>query len=219
MQAPFSCLPATIDSIEMALSPARFGRYVAMAQGDRARAFRLYHWNALLSASLYWPMQIMEVAFRNAIVTVLRNRYGAGWHVEPRLLRCLDAPDHNKLNEAVNRHAGSGMPVDAVVADITFGFWVALLARRYEVPLGWPKRLPVAFPQLPPGLSREDVRRRANEIRILRNRIAHHEPILHRRLQDDYYAILDVIGWCSIDLRWVVERTADVLPLFRNPPS
>jgi hypothetical protein len=219
MQALFSCVPATLDSVEAALSSARFGRYTDLADGDRARALRLYHWNARLCAALYWPLQVMEVAFRNAVAGVLVERYGSAWHTEPRLWQCLAKPDRRKLTVAVNRCGGADMPVGAVVADVNFGFWVSLLAGRYEVPLGWPTRLRAAFPGLPPGLERDDVRRRANDIRVLRNRIAHHEPILNRKLQDDYRAILDIIGWCSDDLRWVVEQTAEPLPLMSGVPS
>ncbi len=61
--------PQLIDaaSLEEALSPERFSRYVTWARGDRTRALGLYALNMRLSESLYTPMQMLEVALRNRI--------------------------------------------------------------------------------------------------------------------------------------------------------
>ena len=47
------------------------------------------------------------------------------------------------------------------------------------------------------GLRRKDFSKPLTPIRVLRNRIAHHEPILYWDLPKHYDAILRVTGWLS----------------------
>ena len=54
-----------------------------------------------------------------------------------------------------------------------------------------------------------------NDLRKLRNRIAHHEPIFARRLLEDHQRILDVTGWFSPPARTWIERHSRV-PLLRD---
>lgn len=64
------------DELEEALSLERFGRYVAWADGDKSRALELYTLKIRLSASLYIPLQVIEIALRNRIHSVLRDAEG-----------------------------------------------------------------------------------------------------------------------------------------------
>lgn len=64
------------DDLIKALSTERFARYLAWAGGDRARALDLYTLNTRLSESLYITMQMLEVALRNRIHTVMATRHG-----------------------------------------------------------------------------------------------------------------------------------------------
>lgn len=53
-------------------------------------------------------------------------------------------------------------------------------------------------------LDRSDIATRLEGIRKLRNRIAHHEPILHYKLDSEYCKILETIGWiCPVTAAWV----------------
>jgi hypothetical protein len=64
-------------------------------------------------------------------------------------------------------------------AKLTFGVWIALLRRPYEMTL-WRPALHGAFPGYrgPRSTLHEDLR----NMGLLRNRIAHHEPVHHRHL-------------------------------------
>lgn len=45
-------------------------------------------------------------------------------------------------------------------------------------------------------------------LRKLRNRIAHHEPVLARDLAEDYRIILEVVGWiCPDTSAWIAETS------------
>ena len=95
-----------------------------------------------------------------------------------------------------------GKPLDAgrVVAELSFGFWTGLTGPKYDVL--WRNHLVKIFPRRP--VQRAHVQTRLNSIRKLRNRVAHHEPILSRPLQRDINQIFDIISWMSpVTARWV----------------
>jgi hypothetical protein len=92
-----------------------------------------------------------------------------------------------------------------VVAELNFGFWCRLLGRRYDETL-WRHALYGAFPH-------SDRRRGAivaavEPTRLLRNRIAHHEPIYARDHAADQARALEIVGWiCPTTRAWVDEKS------------
>jgi len=62
-----------------------------------------------------------------------------------------------------------------VVAELSFGFWRFLLARRYTASL-WPALRP-GFPYLP-SADRRELEAPVTRLHQLRNRVAHHEPLI-----------------------------------------
>ena len=69
-----------LDNLEASFSPERLDTYLAVAQGDRERALKLYTRNTELSAAFYGPLQGLEVALRNALHRELTRLYGAAWY-------------------------------------------------------------------------------------------------------------------------------------------
>ncbi len=65
--------------LEHALSLERFSRYLAWADGDRARAIELYTLNTRISESLYIPLQALEIALRNRIHAVMTKTRHVSW--------------------------------------------------------------------------------------------------------------------------------------------
>ena len=75
-----------------------------------------------------------------------------------------------------------------------------------------------AFPRHPargdPRRIRADVERRMKGLHLLRNRIAHHEPIFRRDLARDHAQLLELIGWmCADSQTWAaaVSRTLQTI--------
>ena len=56
------------------------------------------------------------------------------------------------------------------------------------------------------------------QIRRLRNRIAHHEPIFTRNLTDDYQKILSLVGYrCAVTAKWLDEHQRAVEIISKKP--
>jgi len=111
----------------------------------------------------------------------------------------------------------SGPPShDKTVAELSFGFWTAFTAKRFEISL-WTPYLRHAFPNLKPQ-RRALVSLRLEKARALRNRIAHHESIFNRNLESDFEDIADVISWMSLDaVRWALAHSRVPSLLAKKP--
>ncbi|MFT8783595.1 Abi family protein [Acetobacter syzygii] len=191
--------------MENALSLERFARYVAWASGDRHRALELYTLNTQLSEALYTPLQVLELALRNRIHTIMSAAYGERWFDTAELLQ---APhQREQVQGALAELAKDDKePLSGrVVAALTFSFWTAMVSPIYENL--WRSTLS-AIAVKPDGkrLSRKHLSRPLTPIRLLRNRIAHHEPILHWDLRKHHAIMLEMTFWLSPPAaRWCVR--------------
>ncbi|MDP2618686.1 MAG: Abi family protein [Hyphomicrobiales bacterium] len=186
----------SFEDIERALSLERFSRYVAWAGGDRNRALELYTLNTKISESLYPPLQMLEVALRNRIHTVMSEIRHEEWFKDDGFLLV----EHQKaqLAKAAEDLAAEkkGLSPGAVVAALTFSFWTSMLSPEYENL--WQQHLNrIARKANGKGLRRKDLTGPLRPIRTLRNRIAHHEPILSWNLPRHYANMLQITEWLS----------------------
>jgi len=195
------------ENFEEALSLERFGRYLTWAAGDRAQAIALYGLNTRLSESLYTPLQTLEVALRNRIHTVLAEAKGADWYGEAAGL-LLVPHQSEQVAKAIQELTQAGKPVTAggVVASLTFSFWTTMFNKDYETL--WQQTLHrIAAPTAPKGLKRKSFSGPLTPIRVLRNRIAHHEPILSWNLRKNHARIMELIEWLSPPAeKWCCEN-------------
>lgn len=107
------------------------------------------------------------------------------------------------------------MAADDIVAELSFGFWTSLLSNnrhsQYDRRL-WVPYLHRAFP-LYRG-RRRDLHDKLEAMRLLRNRIMHHEPIHHRDLAADRRKVYELMGYLDAALAKEVsamDRVPDVL--------
>lgn len=213
---PFSYTEDTLEEIEAALSPERLQPYLNTAGRDRERALRLYLWNTAVSAAFYGPLQGLEVVLRTAIHHRLTERYGPAWYAN--LDAGLDRGALGRIRQALLEldHEGSTNDIPRLIATLSFGFWVSLLGSggrlesgrkaNYEMTL-WRPALRQVFAHRA-TLTRRQAHGPLNELRILRNRIAHHEPIFARNLTADHARVLEVIGWLSPGIRtWTAHHS------------
>ena len=201
----FSYTEDILEDLEASLSRERISTYLDAAQGNREQTVRLYTWNTAVSAAFYGPLQGLEVALRNAMHRQLAERYGPTWYDNSNA--GLDTGALDRVHRATSelQRAGHEKNASRIVPALSFGFWVSLLGRggyiesdrkaNYEMTL-WRPALRRAFLHCAP-LTRRNAHGPLNALRILRNRIAHHEPIFARDLAEDYERILTTAGWIS----------------------
>lgn len=120
-------------------------------------------------------LHCLEVTVRNSMHDRLTAHFGT-----PRWFRVapLSTYSQDKINGAIYDAGGPTASPGKVVAELMFGFWTDLTAQRYHWNL-WQPCLSAAFPNV--RLARPLIHRRLENVRWLRNRVAHHEPILTSR--------------------------------------
>ena len=186
-----------------AISSDRLKPYLVKARGDLWVALHLYIRNQELSEALYGVVQVYEVLLRNATHEKLSSGFGnANWW-DSAALRDRERDDIREAEQKILERAVS-VTTGRIVAELNLGFWTNLYSNYYEHSL-WVQHLRVLFPI---AIARKRVHERLAEIKILRNRIAHHETLIRRDVQQDYENLLATIRWMSPTLRdWIEENS------------
>jgi len=153
-------------------------------------AFRLYTWNTAASAAFYGPLQGLEIALRNAMHRELSSLYGDTWYDNPKCI--LDHLAEDQIDKAKKR----------------------LRQQRHPDLALWRPCLHKAFPNS--RLSRKNAHRPLDRLRTFRNRIAHHEPIFGRHLEQDYQTILETTGWICMETRRWIEDHSRVMEIIQT---
>jgi hypothetical protein len=204
------------QAIKDALSGARVGTYeVASTVVPRlpvlADALALYAWNAQVSAALMVPLHICEVVIRNAVSDALERVYGPTWPWSPGFERSLPTPafGYSAKNDLLNvRHR---FPTTGkVIPELKFIFWQTMFTSRFDRRL-WSPHLLAVLPHLdgtkPIAQLRGTIFADLEALRLVRNRIAHHEPIFVRNLTGDFQKIHELIGFrCPITAAWMLDH-------------
>ncbi len=183
-----------------------------LASGTSAKAAQnLYSWNALLSGALLMPLHICEVVTRNAISEGLELQYGDKWPWSKGFERSLpDPPGGFSLRKELISARHNRQTVGEVISDLNFHFWQNMFTGRHDDRL-WSPYLRQVFPHLDKtkttALLRSEIYQNLFEIRRLRNRIAHHEPIFARNLMADFERIGDMISIrCPLTAQWMIDH-------------
>lgn len=95
-------------------------------------------------------------------------------------------PNLSHLKRSVDRRKQITVSDGKVIAELTFYFWKRLYSDDYEQTL-WRTTLKRTFPNK--KMKRAQVAEKLEVIYQARNRLAHHEPMLHKRFSDTITAI------------------------------
>lgn len=210
-------------SMKDSLSHARFARYLTSAGGDEASAIALYEWNTRMAQSLYVYLQCWEIVFRNKLDTFLRWKFGPAWpYDDHRAVRILTRDEQRRLSETKQRQSQQRkqaiVSTDAIVADLSAGFWVALLSSAYKVPYSWQYNLGRVFPH-DPALDRTNAHTLSSKILKLRNRIAHHEPIYELPLSQTYTELQRLVSAMCVDTDQFARNNCTFLTVALTRPA
>lgn len=156
-----------------------------------------YFWNIDLAKALVPAMHAVEAALRNTLHTTLSTHFASDmWFYENEVL------ESNQLRDfafALGKVAKKPKPWSGrIVAELNFGFWTSLLNAPYEQRIWQPNGYALLFTAFPAavGVSRKVISDRFTEIKDLRNRVFHHEPVWHRqKLLQDHAHIHQALGW------------------------
>jgi hypothetical protein len=198
------------QAIKNALSAPRVGTYEAATQGtpQLPSALALYAWNAQVAAAMLAPLHLCEVVIRNAVSDAISSVYGNNWPWSPGFEKSLPNPakGYKARQDLVTARNGK-TTVGKVIPDLKFVFWQTLFTSRFDSRL-WEPHLVAVMPHLDPSKnvaqSRLLIYQELEQLRKLRNRIAHHEPVFQRNLADDLQKAHDLIAFrCPVTAQWM----------------
>lgn len=189
--------PTEIKRLGELITEQRLSSYYGSATETVQDALRLYEWNIEACAAVVATTAMVEVVVRNSMDAALKSWAARSGEADWLDLVPLDDQGSLRIAEARARAARNGKPSThgSVIAELNFGFWRYLVARRYLTTL-WIPALQHAFPYAPadPLTCQRSVDRLLNQLVFVRNRAAHHEPIHRRRLMDDFHAAVTVMA-------------------------
>ncbi len=199
--------PQTVQAVKAALSAARISTYERSA-GANGDALSLYSWNTSVSGALLGPLHVCEVVVRNAVADALARVYGDRWPWSPSFEQSLPNPTvgYSPRRDLFSARR-SATTTGKVIPELKFVFWQKMFTSRHDLRLWGPHMLDV-FPNLNHtqdiAVSRSMIYSNLEQVRGLRNRIAHHEPIFARNLSDDYRKVAELIGYrCPLTAAWI----------------
>ena len=187
--------------LEAALLAERLSAYGRDNPGPSIVMAR-YLWNIAICESLYSPLQMFEVALRNGIHCAMTALCGTdNWYDAASLTPW----GYQQVGDAKRKIAAANKPVTPgrVVAELHFGFWTSMFENHYERNANFlPRGIKKVFPKLVKSLhNRKIIKARLERIRQLRNRVFHHERIIHWvDLTSQHDTIIENLGCISPEL-------------------
>lgn len=213
--------PVFFQQIETGLSSERLDAY----RHDGASlgiTLARYLLNMALSEALYSPLQIAEITLRNATHNCLTARLDtSSWY---DVIQTLPSWQQKQVNEARQKLQINGKPVTPgrMVAELRFGFWTGFFNKSHRRTGLGHALSNQAFPHAP--RSERDMKKldaRWKRIRDLRNRVFHHERILHwTDLDAQHAALIEIIDWLTPELHQMalaLDRFSNIRRQGLNP--
>lgn len=203
-----------LENVKQHLSPSRFSTYERAAGSDES-ALALYGWNLEVSAAFWVVLSVCEVVVRNAVVEALEAAYGDRWAYEESFLISLQ----QRQKEILEKERRRGGPIASMIPAFSFSFWQGFFTARFREKL-WRSRFEQIFPYMawePSNLQR--IHEILERLRTLRNRIAHHEPIFNRDLENLYSIAVALVSWRCQDTADWLDSIQEVTALLSTKPK
>ena len=200
-------------------SISRVSRYQKAAKGNKKKAMAMYYANARVAQAFQPLISFFEVVLRNQLHYALAHHFNdvqwlvnqkSGFMSDSSLTHTVKKTGKVKVNDFLKSEVersektliGKKRNVTAgsVIAELNFGFWNSLYeTHHYALLKGIPCTI---FKTLPAGVGRKEVNQMVKQIRDLRNRISHNEPLCFNNkvfdmtyASDMYVMIRDFLNW------------------------
>jgi len=201
----------TYSEFENIFSAERMNRYLDAARQNTRKAVSLYRGNVHVAQEMFAVVSCFEVALRNRIDQLMRERFGEDW------LRDAVMPggifDNNKTKETqrivtkvYKELTREGLYTHShLLSNMEFGVWKYMFSAPQYKAAG--KMLLSIFPNKPKSTKEVQynnsyIFNELDKINMLRNRIAHHEPICF------------VTGHSEVNMTYLLERYQKVMNMF-----
>lgn len=187
------------------LAPERMDAY-RRDGASPTTALARYMWNVAVSESLYPTLQFAEIALRNRLHQCLTLRFGTSeWYNDTRCPLQSWQGEHVAAAREELTKAGKPVTPSGIVSELTLGFWTGFFNKSQHRAALAAHLAQTAFSRAP---SNEQVvlklEVRWKKIRDLRNRVFHHERIIHwKDLPSQHIQMLEAIFWLSSELHQV----------------
>lgn len=188
------------NSLKKSISEERLSVYRADGADDTT-TIAIYIYNIDLRKSLYPLINIFEIALRNGIDKALENYFS---HPDWNNVIQLQQAEVMMINAALLKikRRGKKYSHGRLVAELTLGFWGALMGRKYNTQGFQFAVIKSCLHDCPSNQkSSAAIQKNLIEMRFLRNRITHHERIVHwKDLKQKHDLIMNFIKWINPDM-------------------
>ena len=201
-------------------SISRVSRYQKAANGDKKKAMAMYYANARLAQAFQPLISVFEVVLRNQLHYALVHHFNDvmwlvdqknGFMSDPSLTHVVKKTGKVKVNDFLKKEVERSektliqkhrnVTAGRVIAELNFGFWNSLYeTHHYALLKGVPGTI---FRSLPSGVGRKEINLRVQEIRNLRNRISHNEPLCFKDKAFDLTYVNEMYAMISDFLSWI----------------
>lgn len=222
----------SLKALQAALSQERLQAYATKEDSDDLDAVSRYFWNVALATAIQPALHALEITVRNHLYATSLKVVQQG-NLEFNAVPCwLDAkpsllePAEMKAVQDAKAllHGKAPLTPGRLISKLGFGFWVSLCKRPYEQgrttgPALWPAMATAGFPFMKRGdRSRATIFHRLDQLRELRNRVSHHEPIWDRPLLKRHAEIIETIGWMNHGVAAAAEALSKLPDVFNAGP-
>lgn len=190
-------------SLEQLFSIKRLDSYDREGNPSVDAKILRYNFNIELSRAFYPALHILEVSIRNNLHLAFADYLNdPNWLMNYSNHSLIHNRERKKIEDALKELSKKKKPIEEgrIIAELNFGFWVNLFDRPYtDVHLKTGKD---QFPNATaPQRNIAKLRTDLNQIRFLRNRIFHYEPIWHwNNLEELFLDIKQIINYMKKEL-------------------
>lgn len=203
--------------IEQTLSIPRLSKYENFYKDkgepyEKSDVLILYERNLLISNKFFYLLNYFEVVLRNAVVQAIEISFRCNetnsWHENEAFIRSLSRRGRHSpksmFDSAKEKFPDSP---SKMIPELKFVFWQKMLMANYEERI-WQGCFNSIFPNATVE-NRQIFYDWTDQLRELRNRIAHHEPIIfNRNLENDLEVLTKFIYCRCINTYDFIEQSA-----------
>ena len=190
-------------SISEILTLKRLGGYQGKNNNTLESQLHRYNYNISISQEFYPLLHILEISLRNSLHLCWGEILGdQNWLSNHEKHPFLQSRERKKIEDAIDdlRKRERAIEDGRIIAELNLAFWVNLYDRPYLN-----MHIKSIKAQFPKATNRQRdiylIKEKLGEIRVLRNRIFHYEPIWHWNNLSDYANnIKSLLSWINEDL-------------------